>query len=475
MAVKRKRVGQISDAIGLEISLVDRPANSLATINHVEIAKRESGASMELNAEALKQIGATAEEAGVLRKFFGWIFKAKDSKDSDKPYGDVAYADPGYQADGKKRYPIDTEAHIRAAWNYINKPKNAAKYKSDEVSRIKAKIVAAWKEKIDSDGPPSADEKAAQIEDLQKGLYDVGRLAEIVQSLDYMCQSAESEREWEGDDSDMPERLREACNSLGQILIEMAEEEVGELRSVQGAEKMADLTVADLIKNVLAAKPAVEGVEKAGAKISAENAKHFGNLKGHLENASKCMDKAADDYPDDDNVKMASTYCAAGMACMAKMDFTPSTIGGRDKEESHDDMVNAAAKPGDIAKAVKEALQAEIAPIREDLSKVSAQNGELLKKNQALELENANLKGQVTALGNQPIQPKVNIFKPAAVIKGAETAANGGQPVADDAPIDPKDPNAFSKAYGRQFAKPNSVRDPKFNGSMGNGSIRTTA
>ncbi|HXH95544.1 MAG TPA: phage protease, partial [Thermoanaerobaculia bacterium] len=28
------------------------------------------------------------------------------------PYGDVEYADPGYQKDGQKRYPLDTETHI---------------------------------------------------------------------------------------------------------------------------------------------------------------------------------------------------------------------------------------------------------------------------------------------------------------------------------------------------------------------------
>ena len=29
----------------------------------------------------------------------------------------IVYADPGYQPDGKKRYPIDSERHIRAAWD----------------------------------------------------------------------------------------------------------------------------------------------------------------------------------------------------------------------------------------------------------------------------------------------------------------------------------------------------------------------
>ena len=73
-----------------------------------------------------------------------------------KPYGDVKYADPGYQEDKKKRYPLDTEAHIRAAWNYIHKPHNAAQYSPSQVSNIKGHIVSAWKSKIDPKGPPSA-------------------------------------------------------------------------------------------------------------------------------------------------------------------------------------------------------------------------------------------------------------------------------------------------------------------------------
>jgi ATP-dependent protease ClpP protease subunit len=63
----------------------------------------------------------------------------------DEPYGDVEYADPGYQEDGKKRYPIDTEEHVRAAWSYINQEDNASKYTPDQLSKIKARIKAAAK------------------------------------------------------------------------------------------------------------------------------------------------------------------------------------------------------------------------------------------------------------------------------------------------------------------------------------------
>jgi hypothetical protein len=62
---------------------------------------------------------------------------------NDKPYGNVAYADPGYQKDGKKRYPIDTADHVRAAWSYISQAANAGQYSRQQAQAIKARIKAA--------------------------------------------------------------------------------------------------------------------------------------------------------------------------------------------------------------------------------------------------------------------------------------------------------------------------------------------
>src|SRR5438132_5285219 len=74
-----------------------------------------------------------------------WRQRMADAATTTKPYGDVAYADPGYQKDGKKRYPLDSEEHCHAAWSYINVAKNAAKYTADQLSKVKAKIQAALK------------------------------------------------------------------------------------------------------------------------------------------------------------------------------------------------------------------------------------------------------------------------------------------------------------------------------------------
>lgn len=67
-------------------------------------------------------------------------------------YGDVKFADPV-----NDKYPIDTEEHIRAAWSYIHMPRNYEKYDANDVKTIKERIIKAWKEKINPQGPPEAE------------------------------------------------------------------------------------------------------------------------------------------------------------------------------------------------------------------------------------------------------------------------------------------------------------------------------
>ena len=64
----------------------------------------------------------------------------------------VDYADPGYQADGKKRLPLDTADHVRAAWRSAGVKE---KYTDEQLRRIRVRIIGAWKTLIDPAGPPS--------------------------------------------------------------------------------------------------------------------------------------------------------------------------------------------------------------------------------------------------------------------------------------------------------------------------------
>jgi hypothetical protein len=66
--------------------------------------------------------------------------KDVNPEEGERKYGDVEFADPV-----NNKYPIDTEEHVRAAWNYIHHKDNAAKYDRDEVELIKQRIRRAAK------------------------------------------------------------------------------------------------------------------------------------------------------------------------------------------------------------------------------------------------------------------------------------------------------------------------------------------
>jgi Family of unknown function (DUF6582) len=154
--------------------------------------------------------------------------KADDAPgDGQKPYGDVEYADPGWQKDRKRRYPIDTERHIRAAWSYIHRPRNARRYLPEQLAEIERRILAAWKKKIDSEGPPEASEEE-QSRKFAKHLADAGQLASIILDLKALEDRLQLEADIEGDNSPQPVKaqaiIAELCGFLQALVAEETQE-----------------------------------------------------------------------------------------------------------------------------------------------------------------------------------------------------------------------------------------------------------
>src|ERR1700735_5102807 len=69
------------------------------------------------------------------------VFDCWKAEGGERMAGDIDYADPGYRADGRKRYPLDGERHIRAAWSFIHMAGNAARYTVGDLQQIKSRIV----------------------------------------------------------------------------------------------------------------------------------------------------------------------------------------------------------------------------------------------------------------------------------------------------------------------------------------------
>jgi len=141
-----------------------------------------------------------------------------------------------------------TKRHIRNALARFEQTKGIPEDKKEEV---KAKIhAAATAHGIDVTEPSAKSAKVrdmlkskidaqAESKGLQKGLYAVGQFANLLESYAYLLESALWEREMEGDDSDVPDEMRDQLDDMIDTFISMAEEEAKELaaRNVGKTEK----------------------------------------------------------------------------------------------------------------------------------------------------------------------------------------------------------------------------------------------
>ena len=216
---------------------VHLPQSPQAGLGSSPGSEREADGTNETEAtiDAAKRAIETAE--GALAKLTPMGEQRADGREDSSASGtaleshkELDYADPGYQPDGKPRYPINTERHIRAAWSYINRPSNTKRYTAGQVARIRAAIVAAWKDKVNSDGPPSAnDDKKASFAALTKALCDVGRMAQIAHDLDWLRDALDVAAAIKGDDLPQPSRPQAIIGELCGLLNGLVNDEMGEL------------------------------------------------------------------------------------------------------------------------------------------------------------------------------------------------------------------------------------------------------
>jgi len=214
----------ITGLVLTEISVVDRPANPDAVFDCWKLATdAAAGDGVGTSASAARQPAESHSNTG------------------DSAAGSVDYADPGYQADGRKRYPLDTERHIRAAWAFIHRPANARRYSPDQVDRIKARIGAAWRAEIDRAGPPAA-AMPGRAADARKSLADADRLAQVIVELDWLDDCLALETVLEGDASALPQRMQQIIAELRDFLASLVAEESAE--PLDGSDDMSGVALA---------------------------------------------------------------------------------------------------------------------------------------------------------------------------------------------------------------------------------------
>jgi len=203
----------------------------------------------------------------------------------DDPHGKVDYADPGYRPDARQRYPIDTERHIRAAWAFIHLPDNARRYTAGQLERIKARIIAAWRAKIDRDGPPAvASEQGRTAATARKSLAEVGRLAQLIIELDWLHDCIAIEAAMEADGSPLAHQLQGIIAELCDFIQSLAAEETAELVDGSGGAAQADLAASAIADNLRKARqPNFAPLASGFAKLAGEIVPRLDALQKRIE------------------------------------------------------------------------------------------------------------------------------------------------------------------------------------------------
>ena len=241
-----------------EVSYVDLPANPEATFSYVKADK-----SIELRKFA-DPAAVTAAIASLAKSA-----KTKRVAGEDLTAECFAYVgDPEDISTWKLPIKFSTEAktkrHIR---NALARFEQTQGIPANKKAKVKAKIIAAAKkhgievsdesEKAVSLALEGALAKSAEARGLEKGLYDVARFAEMVQSLAYLWMDAEWEADREGDESEVPAAIRDLIENAAEVLMEMTSEELSELTAAKA--KIAELEKSIPTVKTPVATPATEG------------------------------------------------------------------------------------------------------------------------------------------------------------------------------------------------------------------------
>jgi phage head maturation protease len=130
--------------------------------------------------------------------------------------------------------------------------------------------------------------------DLEKGLYAVGRFADLLESIGYLAQGAENEAEIEADDSPVPAKLRDWLKAGAAIFKDMAKEEVDELVAA-GKVKKASAAVAITGQDTASGEDLtkVTGERDALAKAVAEKEEALAKIAERIEPLVKTVEGLA--------------------------------------------------------------------------------------------------------------------------------------------------------------------------------------
>jgi len=196
-------------------------------------------------------------------------------------------------------------------------------------------------EKTGTEAAPAETKTAAAIgDDLKKGMWSVQDFASVIYTLGWICQDAQCEADYEGDNSPIPAQLRAWFATGIQIFKDMAAEETAELLAQLKAQA-GDVDVIEM---------AARGIDlaKAGKRFSKSTKEALGAIHKAAQEACDHLNKLGYADADEDDEKDDDADKAAKGDDLKKV------------SAAHDDLLKACAavgcKEGEIAADFVKAL-----------------------------------------------------------------------------------------------------------------------
>jgi hypothetical protein len=170
-------------------------------------------------------------------------------------------------------FPIKTKKDLENAIQAYGRAKDKDKAKAHIIARAKALDA---EDMLPKDWEGKGEKSASG--DLKKGMHGVSHLAHLLQSIDCLMQDSTFEEAMEGDDSDMPDKLKAWLKDGADLLREMVAEETAELAD----EDEKDDAVMEMSR-------AVRGLAKAGARHSKTDMDRVQKIHDDAHEMHKCM------------------------------------------------------------------------------------------------------------------------------------------------------------------------------------------
>lgn len=411
---------------------------SNAEFDAKELAKQTAAPAQDAIDALNKQLSNEAPAGDDAAKE-GLAKKAQEDDDLAKAADDY-FAKKDFSDDKRKELATSGKAMPDGSYLIENTEdlKNAVQAygRAKDKAKTKAHIIARAKALNDTAALPEGwgAEKSAETGTLRKDLHTVARLACLIQELDWLHQCSESEERREGDDSKLPDELKQDIADICMTLRAMVDEETTELFSDDAeVEQLIEaidehfevgpmehaIRVNGLAKHVGAMKPFDEAelekpeikkraesmvafhqaLQKAGARHSAADAARLQDIHDSAHEMHKCMG---------DMTKMAGEMKDNAIDMGAK--------GTKTEAEK-------TAPAGDLMKAENVKLSAQYSALAEQMTKMTFQLTDALAR--------------VKKVEDQPLPAKGALRN---VNKGSEgSPASGGTPAASDIVIGPYD------------------------------------